>query len=83
MTERHKLGGLEQQTRGAAEPAQQFRVLAALTEDLGSVPSIHMVAGNHPLSSFRGLSILFWLPWAPGTHTVHIHTFTAKHIHIK
>ena len=31
---------------GAGEMAQQLKALAALLEDLGSIPSIHMVAHN-------------------------------------
>jgi hypothetical protein len=31
---------------GAEEMAQQLRALAALPEDLGSIPSTHMVAHN-------------------------------------
>ena len=31
---------------GAGEIAQQFRAPTALTEDLGSIPSTHMVAHN-------------------------------------
>jgi hypothetical protein len=32
---------------GAAEMAQQLRVLAAVAEDLGSIANTHIVAHNH------------------------------------
>ena len=32
---------------GTGEMAQQLRALSALAEDLGSIPSTHMVANNH------------------------------------
>jgi hypothetical protein len=54
--------------------AQQLRGLAVLTEDLGSIPSMHttgrLMSYN---SSFRESDILFWALQVPGTHMVHRH----------
>jgi hypothetical protein len=36
--------------------AQQLRALAALLEDLGSIPSIQLVVHNHLYLQFRGYS---------------------------
>jgi hypothetical protein len=40
------LGAIRRQA-GAGEMAQQLRALASLPEVLSSIPSNHMVAGNH------------------------------------
>ena len=40
---------------GAREMAQQSEALAALAEDLGWIPSIHMVAHNHLWFQFQGI----------------------------
>jgi hypothetical protein len=37
--------------------------LSALTEDLGPITSIHLIAHNCLNSSPRGSDIFFWLPW--------------------
>ena len=42
--------------------AQLFRALAALAENLGSVPSTHKMAHNHAEPGDRRSSALFWLP---------------------
>jgi hypothetical protein len=40
--------------------AQELRILVTLAEDLGSVPSVHMVAHKHLCnSSPRGSDVLF------------------------
>ena len=44
---------------------QQVRVLAALGEEPGSIPSTHIVAKK----LLRGSSALFWASWVPATHT--------------
>lgn len=44
---------------GVREMARHLRVLAALVEDLGLVPSTHMVVTNTPNSSSRGSEALF------------------------
>lgn len=45
---------------GAGELAQQWRALAALGEDLGPIPSTHMVAHKAPeLYRSSGTNILF------------------------
>lgn len=41
---------------GADEMAQQFGALSALSEDLGSIYSTHMMAHNHSESSFKHLT---------------------------
>lgn len=38
---------------GAEEMAQQFRAIAALTDDLGLIAITHKVAQNYPDSSSR------------------------------
>lgn len=40
---------------GAGDMAQWSRVLVALVQDLGSFPSSHMVANNHPQLQFQGI----------------------------
>lgn len=40
--------GYENIKSGAGEMAQRSRTLVTLVEDLGSVPSIHIVVHNHP-----------------------------------
>jgi hypothetical protein len=47
---------------GAGEMAQWLRALAALPEDLGWIPSTHMVATTICSSSSRGSDALFWPP---------------------
>lgn len=42
-------------TIGAGEMAQRFRALVALSEDLASIPSIHMVAHKHLSLQFQGI----------------------------
>lgn len=48
----------------------------------GLISRTYMMAHNHLHvittcnSSFRGSNALFWTPWAPGTHMVHMN---AKH----
>lgn len=44
---------------GTREALQWVRVLAALSEDLGLVPNIHMVAPNHLNLLFQGSNVLF------------------------
>ena len=39
--------GLDSHSQGAGEMAYQLRAPTALAEDLGSIPSTHMVAENH------------------------------------
>ena len=41
-------------TLGAGEMAQWLRALAALAEDLGSVPRAHIEAHNLPITPFPG-----------------------------
>jgi hypothetical protein len=48
----------ERGSLGSREMAQQSRALAALPEDLGSVPSIHMVVHNS-ISSSKGSDAFF------------------------
>ena len=49
------------------------RALAALPEDVGSIPNILVVAHDLCDSCSRGLRTFFWPVWAPGTYMVHIH----------
>lgn len=51
--------------------AQQFRAIAAPTDDLGLIAKTHKVAQNYPDSSFRKSS--HPLLRASGVHVVHIH----------
>jgi hypothetical protein len=55
-------------------------VLAALTEDLGLVPSTHVVAHKTILTPVpREFSTLSWALWTQSIHPVHIHT--CRHLH--
>ena len=54
-----KWDGLKELGTGTGEMVQWLRALAVLPGDLGSIPSIHMVA-NSLDSSFRGSDTLFW-----------------------
>lgn len=49
-----------------------LQAFPALAEDLGVVPSIHMLLTVACDSRPRGPSTLFRPPWALATHTVHI-----------
>lgn len=49
------------------------RELSALKKDSGSVLSTQMVVHNHLQLQFRASKALFWPPWSPGTHELHIH----------
>lgn len=44
--------------------AQWLRALAALTQDLNSVPSIHMAIHSDLLLQLQGTDTLFRSPWA-------------------
>lgn len=57
------------------EMIQQFRALAALTEDGGSVarPTCWLTTVRDP-SSRGSNNILFWPTWVSRMHMVHIHT---------
>jgi hypothetical protein len=65
----------------AREMARGSRALAAFAEDLGSVPSNHMVA--HNCLNSRGSHALFWLVWGMHfqfrqnicTHKIHVFSF--------
>lgn len=52
--------------------AQQFGALVAFAKDQGSIPSIHIMAYNHPNSSSRGSIAPFRYTESAYTHT-HIH----------
>lgn len=72
---------------GAIEIAQRLIALAALAEDSGSVPSVHIVARNHsqlPVSGELGSSLLTstGTRHKNGTHT-HLHTCRQIFIHTK
>lgn len=55
--------------------ALRFRaVLAALAEDLGSVPTAHMVAHNHPSFQFQGIQYSLLASVVTGMHVVYMHT---------
>jgi hypothetical protein len=59
--------------------AQCLRALAALPEDLGSIPSTHMAAHNClQLQSWES-NAFFWPPGAPDKQMVHITYTLAKH----
>ena len=51
---------MSQERQKAGEMAQWLRALAALREDLGSIPSTHKAAHSCP----RRLATFFWPPWA-------------------
>lgn len=57
---------------GAGEMAQQLWELAALVEELGLVPSIHIVTHF----SSRRSDALFWPLWAPSMHMAYIYSYT-------
>jgi hypothetical protein len=61
--------------------AERLRALAALGEELDSIPSTHM-ASHDCNSSFRGYDTLFCLPWALHTRGTHIY-IQAKHSYAK
>ena len=42
-------------SKGSGEMAQWLTVQAALTEDLGSIPSTHMAPDNHLYLQFQGI----------------------------
>lgn len=56
----------------AGETAQQLQALAALTEDLSSipVPTWRLTTVHTPVPGFN---FFFWPPQATGTHIAHIH----------
>jgi hypothetical protein len=65
----------------AREMAQQLRALAALPEDLDSIPNTHKVAHNYLLSS-SGRSDAFIRPLqAPDAHVVCRHTCRQEDAH--
>lgn len=55
--------------------AQQLRALAALPEDLSSIPNIQMVAHRSYNSGSRASKTLFWALQTLGTHKVHRYVF--------
>jgi len=58
--------------------------LAALPEDLGSVPSTYMVAHNLPVSPDpEDTATHIWPPWIPGMYAVNRHTWGQTLIHIQ
>ena len=59
-------------THAVPEEARRglVRVLTALPEDLGLIPSTHMVANNVYNFSSRGSDVIFWPLRAPGMHVV-------------
>ena len=58
----------------AGEMAQWLRALAALLEDLGSIPSTHITAYTACDSTSREPNPHFWPLLASGTHVVHKYT---------
>jgi len=46
--------------QGTEEVAYQLRALAALAEDLGSIPSMYTAANSDHNSNSRGSNTLFW-----------------------
>ena len=73
----------------AGEMAQWERVLAALADDLGLIPSTHITITHitiHNCCNYspRGSDTLFWSLKTPGTYVVHTHIHADKSaIHIK
>jgi hypothetical protein len=65
----------------AGEMAVELKALAALPEDWGLIPRMHIVAHKHLSLQFQGIWHTFWPPKAPGTH-VGIHEGKTL-IHIK
>jgi hypothetical protein len=70
--------------RGAGEMTQQLRALAALPEDLGSIPStpIRQLCN----SSSRGSDAFLWSLWALHTHGAHVwcaHVYIDTYTEIK
>lgn len=61
---------------GPREITQWLRALAALSENLSSLPKIHMVAAISNSSS-RGSDAPFWSPWT--LHALGTQTYAAKH----
>ena len=59
---------LEGQYLRAEAMAQQLRALAALLEDLSSIPSTHMVTHSHLNSCSKALDAFSRLPQAPHIH---------------
>ena len=56
---------------GHGEMSQRLRELAALSEDLGSIPSTHTVAHGCLYPQFQGYTTLSWPLWTPDIQMVH------------
>lgn len=69
-------------TLRAGAMAQQLRAPTALAENLNWLPGAYMGLTMICNSSSRD-SDCFWLPQAPSTHVVHIHTCGQTFVHVK
>lgn len=66
----------------AVEMAQWSGTLDSLSEELGSLPSSHIISQDLCNPSFKGSKTFFWLPWAPRMCVTHRHTCRLNtHIH--
>lgn len=63
---------------GDGEMVPSLRALLALLEDLGSVPSTHIVSHKHLYVQLWGSDALFW-PLQVGMHAVHLHYMQAEY----
>lgn len=60
----------------------RLKVLAALTEDLGSLAQLLHCSAQLPVTSVsRGRDAVFRPPWVPGMHVIPVHTCRHSHIH--
>ena len=62
------------------EMAQQLRALSTLSENLGSVPSIHMAPSANIPRPWEYI-VLFWPPWIRGMKVVPTHVIVHKLSH--
>lgn len=65
------------------ERAQHLGALAALAEELASVPSTHAMVHNHLQVQFQETQSPLVIPHAPGMYVEHIHTGRENRLPIK
>jgi hypothetical protein len=54
-----------------------LRLLSVFADDLGFGPQPPHGSSQASVTALPGPDALFWVPWAPGMHTEHIHENTA------
>lgn len=71
-----------EQGGGAGGMTCWLRASAALAEDLGAVPSTHMVAHSLSQLQLQGIQFPIATPLGPGMYVVHVQSCRCTHIHI-